>query len=117
VFAARRASSPTSDVRVRQALNYCFDRAGMVELLSGTAEASVSFFKPEDPRFGAPQNRYRLDPARGRALLTEAGYGAQRPPMPEDRDLAFGLRPDAAAPDEQVFAAEPARELRRRDQL
>ena len=79
VFAAGRSSSPTSDVRVRQGLNYCFDRSGMVELLSGTAEPSVGFFKPDDPRFGSPQNRYRLDPARGRALLAEAGYGAQRP--------------------------------------
>ncbi len=50
---------------MRQALNYCFDRDGMVQLLNGTAEPSVGFFKPGDPHFGSPQNRYRLDPARG----------------------------------------------------
>jgi ABC-type transport system substrate-binding protein len=79
VFAAGKQGSPVQDVRVRQALNYCFDRREMVELLGGTAEPSVGFFKPNDPNFGSPQNRYRLDAARGRALLTEAGYTAQRP--------------------------------------
>ncbi|MBR0662727.1 4-phytase [Roseomonas hellenica] len=79
VFAAGRANSPVADVRVRQALNYCFDRGGMVALLNGTAEPSTGFFKPDDPRFGSPQNRYTLDATRGRALLAEAGYTAQRP--------------------------------------
>lgn len=79
VFAVGRDGSPVQDVRVRQGLNYCFDRDGMVQLLNGTAEPSVGFFKPNDPNFGAPQNRYRLDPARGRALLAEAGFTAQRP--------------------------------------
>ncbi|MBR0646723.1 4-phytase [Roseomonas hellenica] len=79
VFAAGRAGSAVADVRVRQALNYCIDREGMVALLNGLAEPSVAFFKPNDPAFGSPQNRYRLDAARGRALLAEAGYNAQRP--------------------------------------
>jgi ABC-type transport system substrate-binding protein len=79
VFAAGRDGSAVQDVRVRQGLNYCFDRAAMVQLLNGTAEPSVGFFKANDPNFGSPQNRYRLDPARGRALLAEAGYTAQRP--------------------------------------
>jgi ABC-type transport system substrate-binding protein len=67
------------DPRVRVGLNYCVDRAGMVQLLNGTAEPSVGFFKPGDPLFGNPVNRYTLDPAKGRALLAEAGYTAQRP--------------------------------------
>ncbi|GGG19941.1 ABC transporter substrate-binding protein [Caldovatus sediminis] len=79
VFAAGRQGSPVADVRVRQALNYCIDREGMVTLLNGTAEPSVGFVKANDPLFGSPQHRYRLDPARGRALLAEAGYSAQRP--------------------------------------
>ena len=78
-FATGRADSPVADVRVRQALNYCIDRDGMVQLLNGTAEPAVGFLKPNDPAFGSPQNRYRLDPARGRALLAEAGYNVQRP--------------------------------------
>jgi ABC-type transport system substrate-binding protein len=79
VFAAGKQGSPVQDVRVRQGLNYCFDRAEMVALLNGTAEPSVGFFKANDPNFGSPQHRYRLDPARGRALLAEAGHTAQRP--------------------------------------
>jgi len=79
VFAAGRQGSPVADARVRQALNWCIDRDGMVALLNGTAEPSVGFFKANDPNFGEPQNRYKLDAARGRSLLTEAGFTAQRP--------------------------------------
>jgi peptide/nickel transport system substrate-binding protein len=71
--------SPVKDVRVRQGLNYCIDRAGLVSLLNGTAEPSVGWLKPSDPAFGNPQNRYGFDPAKGKALLAQAGYTAQRP--------------------------------------
>ncbi len=79
VFNTVREAGPFRDPRVRVALNYCVDRAGMVELLNGTAEPSVGFFKPSDPLFGNPTNRYTLDPTKGRALLAEAGFNAQRP--------------------------------------
>ena len=72
-------NSPVKDVRVRQALNYCIDRAGMVALLNGTAEPSVGWLKPNDPHFGNPKNRYLYDPEKGKALLAEAGYTAQKP--------------------------------------
>ena len=78
-FQMQGENTPFRDVRVRQALNYCVDRDGLVQLLNGTAEPSVGWLKPSDPAFGNPQNRYRFDPARGRALLAEAGYTAQRP--------------------------------------
>jgi peptide/nickel transport system substrate-binding protein len=73
------AKSPFKDVRVRQALNYCIDRSGLVELLNGTAEPSVGFLKPNDAGFGNPANRYGFDPAKGMALLAEAGYTASNP--------------------------------------
>ena len=79
IFAVGKPGSPLADVRVRQGLNYCFDRNDMVALLGGTAEPSVGYVKPNDPTFGSPQNRYRLDAARGKALLAEAGYTLQRP--------------------------------------
>jgi ABC-type transport system substrate-binding protein len=72
-------NSPFKDVRVRQALNYCIDRAGIVELLNGTAEPAVGWLKASDPDFGKPANRYGFDPAKGKALLAEAGYSAQKP--------------------------------------
>jgi peptide/nickel transport system substrate-binding protein len=73
------ANSPFKDVRVRQALNYCVDRSGLVELLNGTAEPSIGWLKPKDAGFGSPVNRYGFDPAKGKALLAQAGYSAAKP--------------------------------------
>jgi peptide/nickel transport system substrate-binding protein len=73
------ANSPFKDVKVRRALNYCIDRAGLVALLNGTAEASAGWLKANDPNFGHPVNQYKFDPAKGKALLAEAGYGAAKP--------------------------------------
>ncbi|CAN5471861.1 ABC transporter substrate-binding protein [soil metagenome] len=71
--------SPFKDVKVRQALNYCIDRDGLVSFLSGTAEPSVGWLKASDPNFGNPVNHYKFDPARGKAMLAEAGYSAAKP--------------------------------------
>jgi ABC-type transport system substrate-binding protein len=73
------ADSPFKDVRVRQALNYCVNRSAIVSLLNGTAEPAVGWLKPDDPAFGKPLNRYSFDPAKGKALLAEAGYTPQKP--------------------------------------
>ena len=64
---------------MRQALNYCVDRDGPGDLLNGTAEPSVGWLKPSDPNFGNPQNHYTFDPAKGKALLAEAGFTPQKP--------------------------------------
>lgn len=72
-------NSPFRDVRVRQALNYCVDRDSIVALLNGTAEPAIGWLKASDPDFGKPANRYRFDPARGKALLAEAGFTAGKP--------------------------------------
>lgn len=72
-------NSPFKDVRVRQALNYCVDREGLVSLLAGTAEPSSGWLKASDPNFGSPANRYKFDPAKGKAMLAEAGFTAQKP--------------------------------------
>ncbi len=72
-------NTPFRDVRVRQGLNYCVDRAGLVQLLNGTAEPSAGWLKPSDPNFGRPEHRYGFDPARGKALLAAAGFTPQRP--------------------------------------
>ncbi|WP_398477685.1 ABC transporter substrate-binding protein [Tardiphaga sp.] len=73
------ANSPFKDVRVRQALNYCVDREGLVSLLAGTAEPSSGWLKASDPNFGSPANRYKFDPAKGKAMLAEAGFTPQKP--------------------------------------
>jgi ABC-type transport system substrate-binding protein len=79
LFNMSATGSPLKDVRVRQGLNYCVDRAGLVSLLGNTAEPSVGWLKPTDAGFGNPKNRYSFDPAKGKALLAEAGYSAQKP--------------------------------------
>src|SRR5260370_13586466 len=72
-------NSPVKDLPVRQGLNYCIDRAGLVTLLNGTAEPAVGWLKPTDAGFGNPANRYGFDPAKGKALLAEGGYTPQKP--------------------------------------
>ena len=79
VLNTAKADSPFRDARVRQAINYCIDRDGLVTLLAGTAEPSVGFFKKGDPRFGHPKNDYKFDPATAKKLLAEAGYGPGKP--------------------------------------
>ncbi|MFQ3623640.1 MAG: ABC transporter substrate-binding protein [Acetobacteraceae bacterium] len=79
LFSLGRTGTPLADVRVRQGLNWCVDRAGLVTLLNGTAEPAIGFFGADNPMFGSPQNRYGFDPARGRALLAEAGFGPGNP--------------------------------------
>ena len=79
MFNIGATNSPVRDVRVRQALNYCIDRSGLVTLLNGTAEPSVGWLKPVDAGFGSPLNRYGFDPAKGKALLAAAGYTEQKP--------------------------------------
>jgi ABC-type transport system substrate-binding protein len=74
VLNVEKADSPFRDAKVRQAINYCIDRAGLVTLLNGTAEPSVGFFKKDDPRFGHPKNEYKFDPAAAKKLLAAAGY-------------------------------------------
>jgi len=79
LFNIGATNSPVKDVRVRQALNYCIDRAGLVALLNGTAEPSVGWLKPGDAGFGKPANAYGFDPPKGRTLLAQAGFGPQKP--------------------------------------
>ncbi|MET4698517.1 peptide/nickel transport system substrate-binding protein [Constrictibacter sp. MBR-5] len=74
-----KADSPFKDLKVRQAANYCVDRDGMSELLNGTAEPSVGFYKKVDPNFGKPKNAYGFEPDKAKALMKEAGYSADKP--------------------------------------
>lgn len=74
-----KEGSPSQDVRVRRAINYCVNRQGLVTLLNGLAEPSVGIFKPSDPQFGNPTQKYAYDPAKAKALLKEAGYGPDKP--------------------------------------
>lgn len=67
---------PLGDVRVRQAINFAFDRQGFVEkLLHGAGTASVQQFNLKgaayDPKL---DEKYPYDVKRAKELLSEAGY-------------------------------------------
>ena len=65
---------PLDNVKVRQALNYATDRAGLVTaLLRGFGTAANSPLPPTNPNYDPSLDPYKHDPARARALLAEAG--------------------------------------------
>jgi peptide/nickel transport system substrate-binding protein len=69
------SAGPTSDVRVRQAMNYAIDRDAMSnDLLHGTAEPAYQVAPRANSAYAVANDVYRLDAARARALLSAAGY-------------------------------------------
>jgi ABC-type transport system substrate-binding protein len=78
-FNLAKEDSPFRDIRVRHAINYCVNRDGLVTLLNGLAEPAAGLFKKADPFFGNPKQQYGYDPAKGKALLKEAGFGPEKP--------------------------------------
>ncbi|WP_428531515.1 ABC transporter substrate-binding protein [Rhodopila sp.] len=71
--------SPFKDLRVRRAMNYAIDRQGLCSLLNGIAKPAVGLYPPGNQYFGDPTQHYDHDPAKAKALLTEAGYGPNKP--------------------------------------
>jgi peptide/nickel transport system substrate-binding protein len=65
-----------ADLRVRQAINFAFDRPAMVEhLLRGMGEVTNLPVGPRSQAYDpALEGTYTYDPDRARALLAEAGY-------------------------------------------
>ncbi|MFD4601128.1 ABC transporter substrate-binding protein [Streptomyces sp. NPDC058464] len=64
------------DVRVRQALNYAFDRSAIVKTAKqGMGQSTTQVFNPAGPAFdGSLDTKYTYDPAKAKKLLAEAGY-------------------------------------------
>jgi peptide/nickel transport system substrate-binding protein len=71
--------SPFRDIRVRKAMNLGIDRAGLVDLLGGTAVAARGMVPPNDPWFGKPSFDIGYDPKEAARLLQAAGYGPGKP--------------------------------------
>jgi peptide/nickel transport system substrate-binding protein len=65
------------DVRLRQAVAFCLDRQALIDqLVNGLSEVPASYVPAAHPDFGgADLTAYNFDPARGQALLAEAGWG------------------------------------------
>jgi ABC-type transport system substrate-binding protein len=67
--------SPTSDVRVRQAIAYGIDREALVrDVLLGQASVADSVIPPGCYGHAVPDVQYSYNPAKARQLLKEAGY-------------------------------------------
>lgn len=64
------------DVNVRRAINYAFDREGIVEkLMFGSGVPAVQPFSPKSDGHNADlEGTYTYDPEKARELLAEAGY-------------------------------------------
>lgn len=69
-------SEPLGDVRVRQAINYAFDREGMLEAVqNGYGTVTTQVFPETSAAYDpALDDRYTYDPDRARELMAEAGY-------------------------------------------
>jgi len=63
---------PFKDLRVRQAANYALNRQDVVDMLGGTAIPEHDVVPPSMAYYGHPPT-YDYDPAKARALLSEAG--------------------------------------------
>jgi peptide/nickel transport system substrate-binding protein len=72
---------PTTDIRVRQALNYALDRKGLVDLINGTGLPANQYVYPGHPNYVVGDPGFTYDPAKAKALLAEAGYGPGGKPM------------------------------------
>ena len=67
--------TPFADKRVRQALTMCLDRGQMIrDIWEGVGEISQGPVNPESPVFAGEIDPWPFDPARGKALLAEAGW-------------------------------------------
>jgi peptide/nickel transport system substrate-binding protein len=76
-----RPDSPFRDVRVRKAANLGIDRAGLVQLLNGTALAAQGYMLPGSPWAGTPTFKLTHDPAAARQLMAQAGYAGRSVPV------------------------------------
>jgi peptide/nickel transport system substrate-binding protein len=74
-FMATRETSPFKDKRVRQAANYAINRPSMEkDLLRGVVPAAGQCATSGSFGYNANVKPYAYDPAKAKALLTEAGF-------------------------------------------
>lgn len=72
------------DLRVRQAINYAIDREGILKgILQGNGKVTNQIFSPYGKVYNASlDSTYGHDPARGKALVQEAGYAGTKFKIP-----------------------------------
>lgn len=71
-----KISAPLADVRVRQAINYAFDREALLKALqSGKGTVTTQVFNKNSAAFDKDlNNRYQYNPAKAKELMAAAGY-------------------------------------------
>ncbi len=74
-FNSRKAQSPWSDLRLRQAANHAIDRADLIRYgTKGNGTIVPAMLATRAFGYDPKLSPYPFDPARARALLREAGY-------------------------------------------
>jgi peptide/nickel transport system substrate-binding protein len=70
-----KLGTPLKDVKVRQAMNFAFDRAAIMKAIAaGHGTVTTQVFRKNSPAFDpALDSMYKYDPTKAKALLTEAG--------------------------------------------
>jgi len=103
ILALNNQQGPLRDVRVRRAISYALDRRAIIDgAMFGYGQPIGSHFPPQNPDYVDLTNLYPHDPAKARALLTEAGY-------PHGLTLTLKLPPPAyARRSGEIVAAELA---------
>jgi peptide/nickel transport system substrate-binding protein/oligopeptide transport system substrate-binding protein len=96
-FAFNTRRPPFADRRVRQALSIAVDRGWIAAKLLGTGELPATGLVPR-ALGGANPDPLGHDPARVRALLAAAGYGADRP-------LRFTIRVNSGGDHRRIAVA------------
>ena len=71
-----KMSSPLGNVKVRQAMNYAFDRTALLKDMSdGYGSVTTQVFPTYSPGYESSLNSYYdFDPAKAKQLLAQAGY-------------------------------------------
>lgn len=91
ILAMNNAVPPLNNLLVRRALSYAIDRDAIIRgAMFGLATPIGSHFSPADPAYIDLTGFYPHDPAKARALLSQAGY-------PNGLDLVLRLPPRAYA--------------------
>jgi dipeptide transport system substrate-binding protein len=99
---------PFDDVRVRQAMNMAIDKDAIIKaVFQGAGTPAVNPIPPTIWSYNKDIKPYPYDPAKAKALLTEAGYGkgfttdlwympVQRPYNPDAKKIAELVQADLA---------------------
>ena len=107
------ANSPFKDVKVRQALNYCIDREGLVVAAQRHRGAVGRLAQGQRSRFRRAGQSLQVRPRQGQGAARGSRLHAGQAALVQGADLEFRLGADAAVADERVPAAESERGLRR----